>query len=70
MLAILHTLNPPRQDKAGSTASVEEKEVIPPEDDGWFEVGKRNRSLVTRTVSLGRCQICDEAHFVLIDKIC
>jgi ubiquitin carboxyl-terminal hydrolase 10 len=32
--------------------AVEEKEeAAPPEDDGWMEVGKRNRTVITRTVS-------------------
>ncbi|THU79480.1 cysteine proteinase [Dendrothele bispora CBS 962.96] len=45
------------QNKAGSvqtsssTTAVEEKEEEePPEDDGWLEVGKRNRMVVTRTI--------------------
>ena len=33
-------------------ATVEEKEeTAPPENDGWMEVGKRNRTIITRTVS-------------------
>ncbi|KAF8967294.1 hypothetical protein BDZ97DRAFT_1938213 [Flammula alnicola] len=56
LLSILHTVNPPKQSKAASSAaagasSVEEKEeAAPPEDDGWLEVGKRNRMVVTRTI--------------------
>ena len=30
----------------------EKEEAAPPEDDGWMEVGKRNRTVITRTVSL------------------
>ena len=38
---------------AAAAAAVEEKEeAAPPEDDGWMEVGKRNRTVITRTVSL------------------
>ena len=29
----------------------EKEEAAPPEDDGWMEVGKRNRTVITRTVS-------------------
>ena len=50
LLSILHSINPPRQSKVAA-ASVEEKEgAVLPEDSGWFEVGKRNRTVVTRTV--------------------
>ncbi|KAF5364681.1 hypothetical protein D9758_005578 [Tetrapyrgos nigripes] len=48
LLAILHAISPP--DK-GSKSTVEEKEEdAPPEEDGWLEVGKRNRTVVTRTI--------------------
>ena len=26
----------------------EKEEAAPPEDDGWMEVGKRNRTVITR----------------------
>ncbi|CAA7271095.1 unnamed protein product [Cyclocybe aegerita] len=52
LLSILNSVNPPRQPKSSSGLSaVEEKEEAPPaEDDGWLEVGKRNRTVVTRTI--------------------
>ena len=30
----------------------EKEEAAPPEQDGWLEVGKRNRTVVTRTVGI------------------
>jgi len=50
----LHSINPPKQNKnpSGSASHVEEKEeAAAPEDDGWLEVGKKNKSVITRTVS-------------------
>ncbi|KAF9014213.1 hypothetical protein BDQ17DRAFT_1419116 [Cyathus striatus] len=46
LLAILHSFQPPAKSKV-----VEEKEeTAPPEEDGWLEVGKKNRTVVTRTI--------------------
>ncbi|KAF8163725.1 hypothetical protein B0H34DRAFT_650904 [Crassisporium funariophilum] len=51
LLSILHSINPPSRPKVAAAAPVEEKEeAAPPEDDGWLEVGKRNRMVVTRTI--------------------
>lgn len=36
----------------------EKEEAAPPEDDGWMEVGKRNRTVITRTVSKRYFNIC------------
>ena len=33
----------------------EREEEAPQQDDGWLEVGKRNRTVVTRTVGIGIC---------------
>jgi ubiquitin carboxyl-terminal hydrolase 10 len=68
LLSIIHSINPPPQGKRPVT-SVEEKEAAPPEDDGWFEVGKRNRSLVTRTVSVWRPWVYTDTDAVVLDKI-
>ncbi|PPQ83936.1 hypothetical protein CVT25_000689 [Psilocybe cyanescens] len=56
LLALLHTVNPPAPSSrqvngVGAGAGVEEKEeAAPPEEDGWLEVGKRNRMVHTRTI--------------------
>ncbi|KAJ3495673.1 hypothetical protein NLJ89_g10590 [Agrocybe chaxingu] len=52
LLSILNSVNPPKQPKTSpGPSAVEEKEEAPPtEDDGWLEVGKRNRTVVTRTI--------------------
>ena len=51
MLSLLHSINPPKPNKGAPNPAVEEKEeAAPPEDDGWLEVGKWNREVVTRTV--------------------
>jgi ubiquitin carboxyl-terminal hydrolase 10 len=57
---LLHAVNPlPNSTK--TDAGVEEKEeAAPSEDDGWMEVGKRNRTVITRTVS---CFFFDVAFF-------
>ena len=48
---MLHSLNPPKASAGAAANAVEEREeAAPPEDDGWLEVGKRNRTVVTRTV--------------------
>ena len=48
---MLHSLNPPKASSGAAANAVEEREeAAPPEDDGWLEVGKRNRTVVTRTV--------------------
>ncbi|KDR74886.1 hypothetical protein GALMADRAFT_227234 [Galerina marginata CBS 339.88] len=52
LLSILHSVNPTRPTNGSSgPAPVEEKEeAAPPEDDGWLEVGKRNRMVITHTI--------------------
>ena len=37
--------------QAPSEPAEEKEEAAPPEEVGWQEVGKRNRTVVTRTVS-------------------
>jgi hypothetical protein len=53
LLYILSSLSPPTsKTKVKGVSPVGEKEeAAPPADDGWLEVGKRNRTVVTRTVS-------------------
>lgn len=48
------TLLEGKNKKKGATAVEETEEDAPPEaeQDGWMEVGKRNRTVVTRTVSV------------------
>ncbi|KJA24204.1 hypothetical protein HYPSUDRAFT_65703 [Hypholoma sublateritium FD-334 SS-4] len=51
LLSMLHSLNPPKASARAAANAVEEREeAAPPEDDGWLEVGKRNRMVVTRTI--------------------
>ncbi|EDR03249.1 uncharacterized protein LACBIDRAFT_307470 [Laccaria bicolor S238N-H82] len=49
LLSILHSVSPSRQ-KAAPAPVEEKEEAAPPEQDGWLEVGKRNRTVVTRTI--------------------
>jgi ubiquitin carboxyl-terminal hydrolase 10 len=46
----------PPSSKTGSAKAVGSVEVReeeePPQEDGWMEVGRRNRMVVTRTVSI------------------
>jgi hypothetical protein len=39
----------------GSAPVEEREEEEPPEQDGWMEVGRRNRMVVTRTAGLFVC---------------
>lgn len=60
LLSILSSLSPSNSKmKMKGVSPVEEKEeAAPPADDGWLEVGKRNRTVLTRTVSgLGRSRL-------------
>jgi ubiquitin carboxyl-terminal hydrolase 10 len=52
-LSIVNALSTARPGKgAQAPGHVEEREEEgPPQDEGWLEVGKRNRTVVTRTVS-------------------
>jgi len=53
LLSITNSLSPARSAKGGPVGDhVEEREEDAPQpDEGWHEVGKRNRTVVTRTVS-------------------
>ncbi|KAF8171652.1 hypothetical protein BJ912DRAFT_1082179 [Pholiota molesta] len=51
LLAILHSVHPPKGKGGAAGGAVEEtEEAAPPEEDGWLEVGRRNKMVVTRTV--------------------
>ncbi|KAF8077550.1 hypothetical protein FPV67DRAFT_1603374 [Lyophyllum atratum] len=60
LLAVIQALSPPppptpkkakaKGKKESESGGVEEKEVEEEKEDGWLEVGKRNRMVVTRTV--------------------
>lgn len=50
MLYILDSLTPPAP-PVKTAAPAEEHEEEVPRDDGWLEVGRKNRLVVTRTVS-------------------
>ncbi|KAH9484498.1 putative ubiquitin carboxyl-terminal hydrolase 3 [Psilocybe cubensis] len=55
LLGLLHAINPPPQPTTATRQvnGVEEKEeAAPPEEDGWLEVGKRNRMVHTRTIKV------------------
>jgi ubiquitin carboxyl-terminal hydrolase 10 len=51
LLLIANTIAPHKASK-GDLPVEEREEEEPPEEDGWMEVGRRNRMVVTRTVSL------------------
>jgi ubiquitin carboxyl-terminal hydrolase 10 len=44
LLSMLNSTQP-------SKPHVEETETVPTKEEGWMEVGKKNRTVVTRTVS-------------------
>ena len=50
LLSITNSFNPANAKASGPAEEHEEPE--PPHDDGWLEVGKRNRTVVTRTVRI------------------
>ncbi|KIY49069.1 cysteine proteinase [Fistulina hepatica ATCC 64428] len=51
LLLLVNAVSPKKASDKKAASDVEEKEEPgPPEDDGWMEVGKRNRTVVTRTV--------------------
>ncbi|KAF9532800.1 hypothetical protein CPB83DRAFT_890475 [Crepidotus variabilis] len=51
LLSLLHSINPPAKENGDADVAIEEREeTAPQEDDGWLEVGKRNRTVVTRTI--------------------
>ena len=52
MLGVVSTLTKGAGKPAGGMGVVEEKEVVvvPGKEDGWLEVGRRNKTVVTRTV--------------------
>ena len=56
-MSILNAISPPRSVKGvhPRTLVEEREEDAPQQDDGWLEVGKRNRTVVTRTVGIGIC---------------
>ncbi|TFK67100.1 cysteine proteinase [Pluteus cervinus] len=51
LISILNSISPPPPKSTKPSVPVEEKEEDePPQEDGWMEVGKRNRTVVTRTI--------------------
>jgi ubiquitin carboxyl-terminal hydrolase 10 len=54
LLSIKNSLMPPKATKQQqeSHAAEEKEELEPPQEDGWLEVGKKNRTIITRTVSI------------------
>jgi len=52
LLSLLATFNPSKP-AATAPKAAEEHEEEQPHEDGWMEVGKRNKMLVTRTVGFG-----------------
>ncbi|KAF8649046.1 hypothetical protein AX16_006047 [Volvariella volvacea WC 439] len=49
LLSILHSIQPPPP-KAKAPSVEEKEEAEPPQEEGWMEVGKKNRTVVTRTI--------------------
>jgi hypothetical protein len=50
-LSISNSLNPNPSKKDQDTVEEKEEEEPSQQEDGWYEVGKKNRSVVTRTVT-------------------
>ncbi|KAL0573399.1 Coronin-like protein crn1 [Marasmius crinis-equi] len=60
LLALAEHISPSQTQKpAGGVEGVEEKEEDPPPEteDGWLEVGKKNRTIVTRTIKTAESPI-------------
>jgi ubiquitin carboxyl-terminal hydrolase 10 len=50
LLSIISTLSPPRTKAPAAVVEEIEEEALPETEDGWLEVGRKNRTVVTRTV--------------------
>ncbi|KAF8884775.1 hypothetical protein BD779DRAFT_754219 [Infundibulicybe gibba] len=50
LLSVINSILPPTEDKLPPAAVEEREEAAPPIDDGWQEVGRRNKTVVTRTI--------------------
>ncbi|KAF9447579.1 cysteine proteinase [Macrolepiota fuliginosa MF-IS2] len=50
LLYIQNSLAPPSKTAVKEQHVEEKEEMEPPEEDGWLEVGKKNRTIVTRTI--------------------
>lgn len=48
----MSAVNPPSKAEKEKSVKIEEKVEEPPQEEGWMEVGKKNKTVVTRTVSL------------------
>lgn len=64
LLSIANSYNPENPKTNGPVEKREEPEA--PQDDGWFEVGKRNRMAVTRTVSIRRSNCSIILYLIMI----
>lgn len=51
-MSLLSAINPPSKVEKEKPVKIEEKVEEPPQEEGWMEVGKKNKSVVTRTVSV------------------
>lgn len=61
LLALLASINPSKA--VSATHMVEEREEGPQSGEGWTEVGKRNRMILTRTVRQLFSSLCAELGF-------
>ncbi|KAJ7279682.1 hypothetical protein C8J57DRAFT_1125435 [Mycena rebaudengoi] len=50
LLSIISTLSPPRTKAPAAVVEELEEEAPPETEDGWLEVGRKNRTVVTRTI--------------------
>ncbi|KAF7976765.1 hypothetical protein HWV62_5764 [Athelia sp. TMB] len=57
MLSLANALSPPSKNTEAEGTVEEHEEEEPPEEDGWLEVGKRNRMVVTRTIKIAESPI-------------
>ena len=67
LLGLVSSISARGGGKAGVQAGVEEKEEeAPAQDEGWLEVGRRNRTVVTRTVRFFSFLVRGEVGVMLI----
>lgn len=50
LLQLANSVSPSSKKDSDATKVEEHEEATPVDEEGWFEVGKRNRTVITRTV--------------------
>ncbi|KAJ7270329.1 hypothetical protein C8J57DRAFT_306533 [Mycena rebaudengoi] len=57
LLPIISALSPPRTKAPAAVVEEMEEEAPPKTEDGWLEVGRKNRTVVTRTIKTAESPI-------------